>query len=353
MSSTAPTIRAPMDREVAVKTLHEFADPLALELFYKECTRAQVDQPSRTSSRSSTWASSRRAGSKRPVLRHAAAARADARRADPQGQPSPHRRPRRRDHRADLPRPAGGARARSGPSRSQAEQHLRDGRRLGEDHRLRRGARGARASSRTTGFDKGTLLYMAPEQMQHKPVSVQSDIYSLGVTLYEALTRRQPFRSATEDAVIQAILNAHSAAGLGPQSGGQPRHQPRRAQGDGQAAVEPLRHGARVRRDAAEGAAQRADRDLRSGAHAAAHPDRDQGAREGRLPVRGRDHLGARGRGQHRPADRAAARGRSTRSRGRRPSRSCSRARGRGTRRKRIRWRCRRCRRSCSSIPPT
>src|SRR5262249_12602698 len=28
---------APMDREVAVKTLHEFADPLALELFYKEC----------------------------------------------------------------------------------------------------------------------------------------------------------------------------------------------------------------------------------------------------------------------------------------------------------------------------
>jgi serine/threonine-protein kinase len=28
----------PMDREVAVKTLHEFADPLALELFYKECS---------------------------------------------------------------------------------------------------------------------------------------------------------------------------------------------------------------------------------------------------------------------------------------------------------------------------
>ena len=28
----------PLDREVAVKTLHEFADPLALELFYKECS---------------------------------------------------------------------------------------------------------------------------------------------------------------------------------------------------------------------------------------------------------------------------------------------------------------------------
>ena len=30
--------RAPMDREVAVKTLHEFDEPLALELFYKECS---------------------------------------------------------------------------------------------------------------------------------------------------------------------------------------------------------------------------------------------------------------------------------------------------------------------------
>ena len=28
----------PLDREVAVKTLHEFTDPLALELFYKECS---------------------------------------------------------------------------------------------------------------------------------------------------------------------------------------------------------------------------------------------------------------------------------------------------------------------------
>ena len=28
----------PLDRQVAVKTLHEFGDPLALELFYKECS---------------------------------------------------------------------------------------------------------------------------------------------------------------------------------------------------------------------------------------------------------------------------------------------------------------------------
>src|SRR5262245_55731387 len=58
-------------------------------------------------------------------------------------------------------------------------------------------AHAVHARSRTTGYDKGTLLYMAPEQVQHKPVSIQSDIYALGVTLYEALTRRQPFRAAS------------------------------------------------------------------------------------------------------------------------------------------------------------
>src|SRR5215471_14270967 len=63
------------------------------------------------------------------------------------------------------------------------------------------------ARSRTTGFQKGTLLYMAPEQIQFRPVSAQSDIFSLGVICYEALTRRQPFRGATEEQVVNAILN--------------------------------------------------------------------------------------------------------------------------------------------------
>lgn len=60
--------------------------------------------------------------------------------------------------------------------------------------------------SRSSGFQKGTLLYMAPEQIAYKPVSPQSDIFSLGVVCYEAMTRRQPFRGTTEEEVVNAIL---------------------------------------------------------------------------------------------------------------------------------------------------
>ena len=87
---------------------------------------------------------------------------------------------------------------------------------------------------------------MAPEQLQHKPVSIQSDIYSLGVTMYEAFTRRQPFRAANEDGGHRGHPVADPAAGVRPESRGQPADQPRRPQGDRQAAVEPLRHRQRV-----------------------------------------------------------------------------------------------------------
>jgi hypothetical protein len=39
----------------------------------------------------------------------------------------------------------------------------------------------------------GTPAYMAPEQTLNKPITAQSDVYSLGITLFEMLTGRRPF----------------------------------------------------------------------------------------------------------------------------------------------------------------
>src|SRR5262249_39936733 len=47
-----------------------------------------------------------------------------------------------------------------------------------------------------TGF-KGTLLYMSPEQLELNPPTVVSDVFSLAVVCYEALTHRRPFNGNT------------------------------------------------------------------------------------------------------------------------------------------------------------
>ena len=55
-----------------------------------------------------------------------------------------------------------------------------------------------------TGY-KGTWQYMAPEQTEGKRPTAFSDIYSLGVVAYEALTSRKPFAKNSVEATVEAI----------------------------------------------------------------------------------------------------------------------------------------------------
>ncbi|HYR42122.1 MAG TPA: protein kinase, partial [Terriglobia bacterium] len=57
-----------------------------------------------------------------------------------------------------------------------------------------------------TGF-KGTLPYMSPEQLELNPTTAVSDVFSLAVVCYEALTRRRPFTGNNEEEIRQAILH--------------------------------------------------------------------------------------------------------------------------------------------------
>jgi eukaryotic-like serine/threonine-protein kinase len=63
------------------------------------------------------------------------------------------------------------------------------------------------ADAHTTRAQKGTLLYMSPEQIELKALTPASDIFSLSVVCYEAMTGRNPFQRARADEVVDAILH--------------------------------------------------------------------------------------------------------------------------------------------------
>ena len=112
------------------------------------------------------------------------------------------------DLQASVARGRGRASRRHRPSGSQAEQpddHHRTSIVKVMDFGIakRQGVTGATKASTSIG----SPLYMAPEQILGRPVDRRTDVYGLGITLYELLSGQRPFNSRGKAEYL--VLNAH------------------------------------------------------------------------------------------------------------------------------------------------
>ena len=79
-------------------------------------------------------------------------------------------------------------------------------------------ADGSLASAEETreGQIIGTLAYMSPEQLMADTVDARSDIFSLGVLIYEMATGKRPFDGPNPAVVLVSLLNTPSRRSAAP-----------------------------------------------------------------------------------------------------------------------------------------
>jgi Tol biopolymer transport system component len=88
---------------------------------------------------------------------------------------------------------------------------------LEPDPKTKAGAETAMAGEHLTGEGKilGTVAYMSPEQAEAKPLDHRTDIFSLGVILYQLATGELPFKGDTQMSILSSILRDAPASVTG------------------------------------------------------------------------------------------------------------------------------------------
>lgn len=82
-----------------------------------------------------------------------------------------------------------------------------------------------RLSNTLPGTLIGTIAYMSPEQLDGRPISYQSDIYSLGIIFYEMLLGKNPNRTGTPKDFLkklfstQNIVSSKVLSNISPEAG--------------------------------------------------------------------------------------------------------------------------------------